>query len=299
MSDLRWYPRLKLYKYKAGSTCTFNPITCEAYSYGHWKFVKKIRGKVIFNNYQYSHTTRRHQYMVQDLLKNLGIKIDIYVYSHCSLNDSLFGCLDILYHNLFIYEIANKRKKAKKNVIKRRENEIALTKQEIKNLRQLGATLSKSAIDRIKSDIYDKEKQRLEELAKIRAERKRLRDQIKQIAISNPNDLDSRDLITEPNSEIRRALVNKIGIARVLKDLDAKIIDKVDNYELVDLKLNDNEPNWRHRPYLKMINPSTGDVHIEGVLPNIKSVKEALLWRNNIINHSGQFVPKSKLITLT
>jgi hypothetical protein len=36
----------------------------------------------------------------------------------------------------------------------------------------------------------------------------------------------------------------------------------------------------RNRPYLKMINPSIGTYHIEGVHPECKTVKEALIWRN-------------------
>jgi len=30
-----------------------------------------------------------------------------------------------------------------------------------------------------------------------------------------------------------------------------------------------------------MINPSTGDYHTEWVRPDVKSVEEALLWRND------------------
>jgi hypothetical protein len=34
--------------------------------------------------------------------------------------------------------------------------------------------------------------------------------------------------------------------------------------------------------YLQMVNPSTGEIHVEGVEPGIKTVKQALAWRLNI-----------------
>jgi hypothetical protein len=47
-------------------------------------------------------------------------------------------------------------------------------------------------------------------------------------------------------------------------------------YELLILNMGDG----RRRPYLKMKNPSIKTWHIEGVAPEIKTVKEALAWRN-------------------
>ncbi len=64
--------------YKA-SNVIFNPTTIEAISYNWWSFVKKIKGKVVFNDYNYSNTTRRHQYKVKQLMHELGIKIDLIV----------------------------------------------------------------------------------------------------------------------------------------------------------------------------------------------------------------------------
>lgn len=58
------------------SNVTFNVDTCSAYSYGWWAFVKRIKGKVIFNAYQYSNSTTKHQYKVRSLLQDLGIRID-------------------------------------------------------------------------------------------------------------------------------------------------------------------------------------------------------------------------------
>ena len=49
----------------------------EAYSYGWWGFLKKIEGKLVFNNHFYSVTTRKHQFEVRRRLLLLGIKIDV------------------------------------------------------------------------------------------------------------------------------------------------------------------------------------------------------------------------------
>jgi hypothetical protein len=55
---------------------TFNPETCAAFSYVWWQFMARIKGKVVFNNYGYSNSTRKHQSKVRSLLQELGIKID-------------------------------------------------------------------------------------------------------------------------------------------------------------------------------------------------------------------------------
>lgn len=61
------------------SKCTFNSDDVQAYSYGWWKFVDKIGDNVIFNDYNYSNTTRRHQWDTRSLMYKLGINIDIEV----------------------------------------------------------------------------------------------------------------------------------------------------------------------------------------------------------------------------
>lgn len=71
---MRYYPRFKIYK---ASNVTFNPETIQAYSYGWWRFVDIVEGKVIFNNYRYSVSTCKHQSKVRALLNDLKIKIDI------------------------------------------------------------------------------------------------------------------------------------------------------------------------------------------------------------------------------
>ena len=71
--------------YKAGNNCTFNPETCEAYSYGWWRFVSYQHGVLIFNDYQYSATTRQHQSKVKRLLAEIGLEIGVVVESRDSI----------------------------------------------------------------------------------------------------------------------------------------------------------------------------------------------------------------------
>ena len=83
-------------------------------------------------------------------------------------------------------------------------------------------------------------------------------------------------LLSEKNAEVRREIVRKIGVDRVYTELGGKELDSWGNYSLITLDLQDG----RHRPYLKMLNPSIGTWHIEGVHPNCRTVMDALEWRN-------------------
>lgn len=96
------------------------------------------------------------------------------------------------------------------------------------------------------------------------------------IVLTDANKLDAKLILTETNAEVRREIVRKIGVEKLCDKLGAKVIDMKDNYELLDLNLGDN----RMRPYLKMINPSIGTYHIEGVSPECRTVEQALQFRN-------------------
>jgi hypothetical protein len=74
MKNLKRQPNI----YSA-SNVWFDSDTLNGVSYNWWYFVRKMHGKVIFNEYRYSNTTSKHQYKVRSLLQQLGIKIDIVV----------------------------------------------------------------------------------------------------------------------------------------------------------------------------------------------------------------------------
>jgi hypothetical protein len=90
-----------------------------------------------------------------------------------------------------------------------------------------------------------------------------------------PSRLDPGLLLQIRNSEVRRAIVGKIGLERICEELKAASMDKRKDYELLSLRL-----SGQNLTFLKMINPSTGEVHIEGVAPHCRTVAQALTWRN-------------------
>lgn len=71
---MKYMKRAGIYK---ASNVQFNPETCQALSYDWWRFVDRVGGQVIFNHYNYSPSTVKHQYKVRDLLRTLGIAIDL------------------------------------------------------------------------------------------------------------------------------------------------------------------------------------------------------------------------------
>lgn len=100
----------------------------------------------------------------------------------------------------------------------------------------------------------------------------------KELVVKPADQLKADSITKTRNAEVRRELVRKIGIERVLSELGAKTLDKSQDgiYELVTLDLGDG----RSRPYLKMLNPSIGTWHIEGVEPRTTTVVGALRYRN-------------------
>jgi hypothetical protein len=95
--------------------------------------------------------------------------------------------------------------------------------------------------------------------------------------VTTPADKISPDIVLKTkNVEVRKEVVRKIGIDRVINALGGQVIDTWDTYDLIRLDI----PEMKIIPqYLKMINPSTGAIHFEGVPPEIKTCKEALSWR--------------------
>lgn len=71
---MKFFSRLKLYK---ATNVTLNPATLDAFSYGWWRFVAVVEGKVIFNSFRYSVTTAKHQRKVRSVLADLGVTVDL------------------------------------------------------------------------------------------------------------------------------------------------------------------------------------------------------------------------------
>lgn len=81
---MKYSTRAQIYK---ASNVNFNPNNFQAHSYDWWRFVDMIDGKIVFNSYNYSPTTIKHQYKVRRLLSELGIKIDLEIDAPTGLQD--------------------------------------------------------------------------------------------------------------------------------------------------------------------------------------------------------------------
>ena len=88
--------------------------------------------------------------------------------------------------------------------------------------------------------------------------------------------LDSSLILKETNVEVRRELIRKVGVERLVDQLPHKILDKQGDYSLISLDLAEEMKDCR---YLKMLNPSIGVWHMEGVARECSTVQEAINWR--------------------
>lgn len=88
--------------------------------------------------------------------------------------------------------------------------------------------------------------------------------------------LDPRRFARIQNVEAQRIFVRKVGMDRLLAAHKAKTLDRWGSYELYRLKLG----RLPGMVFLRMTNPSTGEIHVEGVSPRCRTVKAALAWRD-------------------
>jgi hypothetical protein len=107
------------------------------------------------------------------------------------------------------------------------------------------------------------------------------------LAMTPESELDIEFFKKENNAEVRAQFVRKYGIDR-MRNL-GKVIDRQDkwDYELIDMS-----PIFQrvqYAPYLKMRNPSTGTIHMEGVSPDCKTVAKALKWRSGVSGVEAMF----------
>ncbi|AFY53176.1 hypothetical protein Riv7116_0582 [Rivularia sp. PCC 7116] len=93
----------------------------------------------------------------------------------------------------------------------------------------------------------------------------------------HPNQWKPSWLLQERNAELRKILIQEICYSRILEELQAIELDSYQEYTL--LKINsdiDIEPIY----LLKMICPSTGNIHVLRVPPQMKTAREAITWVN-------------------
>jgi hypothetical protein len=88
------------------------------------------------------------------------------------------------------------------------------------------------------------------------------------------NKLDIKTVMEETNTEVRMELIKKIGRERLIAVSD--VVDTWGEYKLLDMRkpLMSNQ----YEPYLYMVNPSTSEIHCEGVGHECKTVEQAIQW---------------------
>ena len=94
----------------------------------------------------------------------------------------------------------------------------------------------------------------------------------------HPHQWQSRWLLSEPNAEIRRLLIQEIGYARLCQELQAVSLDTWREYEL--LRIEEEDLDVEPIFLLKMTCPSTGSIHVVRVPPEMTSAREAIRWAN-------------------
>ena len=92
----------------------------------------------------------------------------------------------------------------------------------------------------------------------------------------HPNQWEARWILEEENAEVRRALIQGIGYARICSQLQAAELDSWQEYTLLKIDNADVEPIY----LLKMTCPSTGHIHALRVPPDVESAQEAIRWVN-------------------
>jgi hypothetical protein len=101
----------------------------------------------------------------------------------------------------------------------------------------------------------------------------------REIAEKSAADLNGRMISTIENVEVRREFVRKLGIQRMLEDLQLRPVAKEGDYELFNLDLGPRVTTG----VLKMRNPSVPDVcHFEFVAPECLTIQESLNFRNGL-----------------
>lgn len=97
------------------------------------------------------------------------------------------------------------------------------------------------------------------------------------LAMDHPDELDARKILQIQNVDIRREGIRRAGIARIIEQLEPKVLSTQDSYALLAVEMNYGKP-WR---FLKMVNPSIGCVHIEAVPRECETVQHAINWRKS------------------
>jgi len=136
---------------------------------------------------------------------------------------------------------------------------------------------------------YWKEVTRIQRNASARARRANLKA-LERLDIyrntGNINDIEMEDAFRLFNVSERREVIDAFGMDSILANCETKVLnkDEIDGrpYEVVKVKVEDKTfpDGARWCNYLRMVNPSTSEIHFEGIPNTENTVKKALMWRD-------------------
>lgn len=132
---MKYYSRLNVYKNTNG-TNVFNPETLEAISYNWWIYLKRINNKLVFNNYAYSNTTRKHQHDLKYVLREKGINIDLVIEVPRGLQDLKSG-IEYYQDKIKKLELAIAKPRSRNSTNNERKLNIMLYRQQIAEIQAL------------------------------------------------------------------------------------------------------------------------------------------------------------------
>jgi hypothetical protein len=115
--------QLKNGTYKASNFC-YIPSTAQAWSYDWWKISELRKNKIIFNDYPYSVSTRRHQRLAMDLIRTNYPDIEIVrlpTPKGLQSFDARTSCVDHLTAKILLLRIKIMTGKKEKNLERRAE----------------------------------------------------------------------------------------------------------------------------------------------------------------------------------
>lgn len=90
-------------------------------------------------------------------------------------------------------------------------------------------------------------------------------------------------VFTIPNVEHRREAIRYWSFNGLMDVIPHEVVHEDGSYQLIEVKdLTTSQRQWDTALFLKMVNPSTADIHVEGVDPNLadRTVQGALAYRN-------------------
>ena len=120
------------------------------------------------------------------------------------------------------------------------------------------------------------------------------------LVMTKGEDLNVLTVMGERNVDVRREGLRKIPLEKIINDTGAKVIDTWNDdrpwcdYTLYEMDFRDG----KKRIVLRMKNPSEGTWHFERVEDDVKTVKQALAWRNgqeDYLNPDAKFYEREQL----